>query len=181
MVNPVPFGEYIPGRRLLAKIGLGSFAASFLPQDLARGEGLIPIGGIGTPICFESTFPMPTRALAARGATLLVTVTNDAWFVGSSELRAHFAAAVFRAVETRRFLIQAANGGISGVIDPRGRILKEVIGDGILLADVVRQQNQSLYTRWGNWPLCAVFSISGLAAGGWRINKRRRRVLAARR
>jgi apolipoprotein N-acyltransferase len=172
MVNPVPFGEYIPGRRLLTKIGLGSFAASFLPQDLARGEGLIPIKGIGTPICFESTLAAITRGFAANGATLLATVTNDAWFVGSSELKAHFACAVFRAVENRRFLIQAANGGVSGIVSPRGQILKTVIGEGILLGDVVRQQDQSLYTRWGNGLLYAVLSISGLTAAAWRIKKR---------
>ena len=173
MVYPVPFGEYIPGRRLLAKIGLGSFAASFLPQDLARGEGLIPIGGIGTPICFESTFPMPTRALAARGATLLVTVTNDAWFVGSSELRAHFAAAVFRAVETRRYLIQAANGGISGIIDPRGRILREVTGKGMILAEVMPRKDRSLYTHWGEWPLYLVFAAGALLTLAVRRKTRR--------
>ncbi len=172
MVHPVPFGEYIPGRGLLEKIGLGQFAASLLSRDLARGEGFVPIGGLGTPICFESTFPTAARALAGRGASLLVTVTNDAWFAGSSELRSHFAAAVFRAVETRRTLIQVANGGVSGIVDPRGRILREVVGEGILLADVVRQQKRSLYTRWGNWPLYAVLGTSGLAAAGWRTRKR---------
>lgn len=162
MVYPVPFGEYIPGRRLLAKIGLGSFAASFLPQDLARGEGLTPIGGIGTPICFESTLPAITRGFAANGATLLVTVTNDAWFAGSSELKAHFAAAVFRAVENRRYLIQAANGGISGVINPRGRILQETVREGILIAEVARRKERSLYTQWGEWPLYWVFAAGAL-------------------
>ncbi|MCK4600599.1 apolipoprotein N-acyltransferase, partial [Candidatus Bipolaricaulota bacterium] len=173
MVYPVPFGEYIPGRRLLAKIGLGSFAASFLPQDLARGEGLIPIGGIGTPICFESTLPAVTRGFAANGATLLATVTNDAWFVGSSELRAHFACAVFRAVENRRYLIQAANGGISGIIDPRGRILREVTGEGIISAEVVQREDRSLYTHWGEWPLYLVFAAGALLTLAVRRKTRR--------
>jgi len=53
MVHPVPFGEYIPGRSLLKRIGLGRFADAFLARDLARGEGYVPVGGIGTPICFE--------------------------------------------------------------------------------------------------------------------------------
>ncbi len=172
MVHPVPFGEYIPGRGLLERIGLGQFANSFLSQDLARGEGYVPVGGIGTPICFEATFPTAARALVRNGAALLVTVTNDAWFAGSSELRAHFAAAVFRAVETRRTLIQAANWGISGVVDPRGRILREVVGEGILLAEVARQQDQSLYTRWGNGLLYLVLGIGGLFTLAWRIGKR---------
>jgi len=172
MVHPVPFGEYIPGRGLLRRIGLGRVAASLLSRDLARGEGFVPIGGIGTPICFESIFPTAARTLVRNGATLLVTVTNDAWFTKSSELRAHFAAVVFRAVETRRTVIQAANGGVSGIVDSRGCILKEVIGEGILPANVVQQQTPSLYTRWGNWPLCAVLGISGLAATIWRMRKR---------
>jgi len=172
MVHPVPFGEYIPGRSLLKRIGLGRFADAFLARDLARGEGYVPVGGIGTPICFESTFPTAARALVKNGATLLVTVTNDAWFTKSSELRAHFAAAVFRAVETRRTLIQAANAGVSGFVDPRGRILREVVGEGILLAEVARQQDQSLCTRWGNGLLYLVLGIGGLFTLAWRIGKR---------
>jgi len=171
MVHPVPFGEYIPGRGLLEGIGLGRFADSFLSQDLARGEGHVPVNGIGTPICFEATFPTAARALVRNGAALLVTVTNDAWFAGSSELRAHFAAAVFRAVETRRTLIQAANGGVSGIVDPRGRILNEVIGEGVLFADVAQQESKSLYSQRGNSILYVVLGASSLAALVWRTRR----------
>jgi len=171
MVHPVPFGEYIPGRGLLERIGLGRFANSFLAQDLARGEGYVPVGGIGTPICFEATFPAAARALVRNGAALLVTVTNDAWFAGSSELRVHFAAAVFRAVGTLRTLIQAANWGISGVVDPRGRILNEVIGEGILSADVVQQESRSLYAQRGNSILYVILGASGLAAMVWKTKR----------
>jgi len=171
MVHPVPFGEYIPGRGLLERIGLGRFANSFLSQDLARGEGYVPVDGIGTPICFEATFPTAARALVKNGAVLLVTVTNDAWFTGSSELRAHFAAAVFRAVETRRTLIQAANGGVSGIVDPHGRILDEVIGEGILFADVVQQESKSLYSQRGNSILYVVLGTSSLAAMVWKTKR----------
>ena len=172
MVHPVPFGEYIPGRGFLEWIGLGRFAASFLAQDLAKGKAFVPIGNIGTPICFESTFPAGARALVKNGATLLITVTNDAWFVSSSELRAHFAAGVFRAVENRRFLIQAANGGLSGVVDPRGRILKERIGEEIIRTEVTRFKSKSLYTQWGNALLYAVLGTGGLAATVWRMRTR---------
>ena len=118
MVRPVPFGEYIPGRSILEKIGLGAWARSFLPLDLSRGDGYVPLAEFGTPICFESTFSSPARQLTKNGAQLLVTVTNDAWFNESSELAAHFSCAVFRAVENRRWVIQSANGGISGIISP---------------------------------------------------------------
>ena len=172
MVHPVPFGEYIPGRSFIDRIGLGRFAASFLPVDLARGHTFSPLGGIGTPICFESTFPTPARRFVRNGANLLVTVTNDAWFGTSSELAAHFAFAVFRAVENRRYLIQAANGGISGVVDPKGRIMKTMHGEGILSAEVQRESDRSPYSTVGEWPLYACFGFVVLLAlierGGWR-------------
>jgi apolipoprotein N-acyltransferase len=168
MVHPVPFGETIPGRNLLERIGLKRFIASFLPQDLSRGEGFFPIEGIGTPICFESTFPTAARELTRQGATILVTVTNDAWFVKSSELNAHFANAIFRAVETRRYLVQAANGGVSGVVDPRGRIIAEEVGERIVRASVSHVEGRSIYTRWGEWPLYLLFALVGLATVVWK-------------
>jgi len=159
MVRPVPFGEYIPGRRLLETIGLGNWAKSFLPLDLSRGDGYTPLSRFGTPICFESTFASPARQLVRNGAQLLITPTNDAWFNESSELHAHFACAVFRAVENRRFTIQSANGGISGFISPKGTIIASLDGEGVLCEDVVLQTTQSLYTRWGDWIVVVLASL----------------------
>ncbi len=163
MVRPVPFGEYIPGRGLLKAIGLGPWARALLPLDLSRGTGYEPLDGIGTPICFESTFPTASRRLTQAGAALLVTVTNDAWFAGSSELRAHFATAVFRAVENRRSIVQAANGGISGIVDPRGRILSETSEETVTRRDVRLSTARSAYTRWGDAPFVVVMGC--MAAG----------------
>jgi len=171
MVRPVPFGEYIPGRSILESIGLGSWAHSLLPLDLSRGKVYTPLDRFGTPICFESTFSTPSRRFAADGASLLVIVTNDAWFAGSSELRAHFAAAVFRAVETRRWVVQAANGGISGFVSPRGKIHSETLEEGVSTAHVFLADEPSTYTRWGDGPL-----IGGLgAAAGILLIRRRSR------
>jgi apolipoprotein N-acyltransferase len=156
MVRPVPFGEYIPGRGVLEAIGLGEWTRALLPLDLTRGTGYGPLDGIGTPICFESTFPTAARRLTQRGASLLVTVTNDAWFAGSSELQAHFASAVFRAVENRRAVVQAANGGISGFVDPRGRILSETSEEKVSTGDVRLVTARSIYTRWGDAPFLLV-------------------------
>jgi apolipoprotein N-acyltransferase len=163
-VRLVPFGEYVPARGIFERLGLGPLFDSLLPANLAPGKEFAPIGQIGTPICFETTFPGPARAFAARGATLLVTVTNDAWFLRSSELREHFAAAVFRAVETRRFLAQAANGGISGFVDARGRIREKWVGEGILVDRVALREERSLYTRWGDSALYVLFALGGGAA-----------------
>lgn len=162
MVRPVPFGEYIPGRRIWEAIGLKRLADSFLPYDLSRGNRYSPLSGIGTPICFESTFTSPSRCFAKNGATLLVIVTNDAWFAGSSELEAHFAGTVFRAVENRRFILQAANGGISGIIDPEGKVIGSTKKEGVLTGSVSRSSRLSLYTEWGDIPFLLLVGI-GLA------------------
>jgi len=160
MVRPVPFGEYIPGRALLERIGLGTWTRRLLPLDLSRGAEYEPLEGYGTPICFESVFPTAARAFVRNGATLLVTVTNDAWFNGSSELRAHFAAAVFRAVETRRWTVQVANGGVSGVVDAVGRIRSAFIGEGVVVErGVQRMSVVSLYARWGDGPLLIAMAL----------------------
>jgi len=160
-VHPVPFGEYIPARGLLEAVGLGELFDALLPVDLTPGAGFFPIGELGTPICFETTFPGPARTLAARGATLLVTVTNDAWFEGSSELLEHFAAGVFRAVETRRYLVTSANGGISGIIDAQGRILKEETKEKVTLGEVARRTDRSVYSSWGAGLFYGLLALGG--------------------
>ncbi len=160
MVHPVPFGEVIPGRSLWASIGLKELVDSFLPMELTPGDSHTPVDGIGSPICFESTLPVASRFFAINGACLLAIVTNDAWFAGSSELEAHFACAVFRAVESRRYVLQAANGGICGVIDQRGRIIISQIEEGVLSAEVIKLTGKSFYTRYGDLPLYILFGVS---------------------
>ena len=175
MVRPVPFGEYIPGRAILEAIGLGPWARSLLPLDLSRGSSYDPIDGIGTPICFESTFPTASRRLASAGAMLFVTVTNDAWFAGSSELRAHFSTAVFRAVENRRSVVQAANGGVSGFVDLHGRILSETSAETISTETVRLSTSRSIYTQWGDGPLVVLSACVAFGLLGLRLVRRNRR------
>ncbi|MGB2982856.1 MAG: apolipoprotein N-acyltransferase [Candidatus Bipolaricaulia bacterium] len=174
MVRPVPFGEYVPGRRIWEAIGLGRLVDSFLPVDLTPGEAFAPLDGIGTPICFESTFPDPARRLVENGAQILAIVTNDAWFVGSSELEAHFAAAVFRAVETRRFVVQAANSGVSGLVDPKGRILAATKREEVLHGTVYARTDRALYARWGDLPLLLLLGAGGLAFIAIRVRREKR-------
>ncbi|MCK5827266.1 apolipoprotein N-acyltransferase [Candidatus Bipolaricaulota bacterium] len=163
MVHPVPFGEYIPGRSLLERIGLGSWAQSFLPMDLSRGDNYMPLEATyGTPICFESTFPLPSQKLTQNGAQALITVTNDAWFDESSELVTHFASAVFRAVENRRWVIQSANGGITGIVDPRGHIVEWIHAEGVLASGIQLREEMSFYTQYGDW---LVLLVACLLAG----------------
>jgi apolipoprotein N-acyltransferase len=162
MVHPFPFGEVIPVRSLWESIGLKRLVDSFLPVELTPGTSHTPVDGIGSPICFESMLPAASRAFAAGGATLLAVVTNDAWFDESSELPAHFAGAVFCAVSTRRYLIQAANMGISGAIDPRGQIMIQTQKEQATSVTVSRLTAKSVYTRFGDIPLYILFVV-GLA------------------
>jgi apolipoprotein N-acyltransferase len=78
---------------------------------------------LGIQICYEIIFPKLSRLMAQNNAALLINITNDAWYGRSSAPYQHFSMAIFRAVENRRALIRAANTGISGFIDPAGRIV----------------------------------------------------------
>lgn len=155
----VPFStEYFPGKSLLRRLGL----FNLIPVgdrlgliDPGRGHRTLQtdIGQIATPICFESIFPRIGRSFVRDGANLIVIVTNDAWFKTSWALPQHFAKAVFRAVETRRDVIQAANSGISGIVDAQGHItIRSGINERTVLEGTVRSHDrETLYTRWGDW------------------------------
>ncbi len=126
-IKLVPFGEYIPLKKVLFFInklteGVGDFSSgkSYDPLRTESGDG-----SYGLLICFESIFPRIAAATARSGATLLVVMTNDGWFGRTSAPFQHFDMARFRAVENRLFLIRSANTGVSGFIDPNGRVLNK--------------------------------------------------------
>jgi apolipoprotein N-acyltransferase len=137
----VPFGEYIPFKSsllfFLDKLveGIGDFEAgtgpavlTFTPSPLSAAASKTdtptrPIN-FGVAICYEVIFPNLVRQFAANGAEFLVTVTNDAWFGASSAAAQHFSMVVFRSVENHLAFARAANTGISGFIDPFGRIVE---------------------------------------------------------
>ena len=123
----VPFGEYVPFKKWLPFLGkivaqIGDFSAGKVGQTLPwRREQL------GVLICYEIIFPGLSRAMVKNGASILVNITNDAWFGKTSGPYQHFSMSVFRAVESRRSLIRAANTGISGFIDPSGKVVERPI------------------------------------------------------
>lgn len=137
----VPFGEYIPLKSsllfFLDKLveGIGDFEAGTGPTVLtltpkprpaaAGTAGTVPRPiNFGVAICYEVIFPNLVRQFAANGAEFLVTVTNDAWFGASSAASQHFSMVVFRSVENHLAFARSANTGISGFIDPFGRIVE---------------------------------------------------------
>jgi apolipoprotein N-acyltransferase len=118
----VPFGEYVPLKDTLSFLApLVEAAADFSPGEVKKP---VPCNGtkIGTLICFESIFPDLSRQQTRAGASLLVNLTNDAWYGRSSAPWQHLSMAVFRSVENRRSLTRSANTGVSGFIDPLGRM-----------------------------------------------------------
>ncbi len=104
-------------------------------------------------ICFESYFSRLSRKFTNEGAQFLVTVTNDSWFSQPVALKQHFAQSVFRAVENRKWAIQVADTGITGVIDPYGRVIKKVPirKKGESVFSVVPNKERTFYDRFGNW------------------------------
>ena len=122
-VHLVPYGEYVPFRSLfpfLEKLVVGV-------GDFRSGKGYYPLlmdgEKIGVLICFEGIFPEISREYGKRGASLLVNITNDAWFDRTSAPYQHLSMTVFRAVENRVSIARAANTGISAIIGPTGEIL----------------------------------------------------------
>ena len=154
----VPFGEYIPLRKLLfffQKLTEGS------PEDFSTGKApsMFPVEGtlVSPSICYEAIFPMLIRDTVLGGATVLVNATNDAWFGDTVAPHQHLAMARLRSVEMRRPMIRAANSGISAIIDSHGRIVawEGLFRKGIVVGDIQPGTGMTLYVKTGN-----LFSIS---------------------
>ena len=121
-VHLVPYGEYVPLRNVFPFIqgltaGIGDFSTGngYFPLSLADRK-------IGVLICYEAILPFAARMYKNESAELLVNITNDAWFGSTSAPYQHLSMTIFRAVETRLYLVRAANTGISAIVDPRGHI-----------------------------------------------------------
>jgi len=123
-IHLVPFGEYVPLKKLLFFIGplveaVSDFTAGTDPDVLDLGNGV----RAGVSICYESIYPGLARDFANNGANLLMVITNDAWFGTSSAAFQHYEMGVMRAIENGRYLVRAANTGITAAVDPYGRVL----------------------------------------------------------
>jgi apolipoprotein N-acyltransferase len=124
-----------------------------------------------TPICFEDTFGYLSRNFIKAGADVIVNVTNDSWSGAVSSEVQHMGMAVFRTVENKRSMVRSANGGITCIIDPNGKILKELepFVAGYLVGDVpVYNQRVTIYELWGDYfgVLAMIVSIMLLLGKG---------------
>ncbi len=167
-IHLVPFGEYIPLRKLLFFIesSIGEGIGNFKPGKEIFNFSL-PQGKFGLLICFEIIFPDLCRRFVKGGSNFLVTITNDAWFGRTSAPYQHFSIAVFRAVENRVFIARAANTGISGFIDPKGKIMQQgdIFTEEVLNGTIRIMKGKTFYTLYGDvfaW-ICSGLSILLLA------------------
>jgi apolipoprotein N-acyltransferase len=162
-IHLVPYGEYVPLRRLFPFIEkLVVSIGDFVPGD----EYVVmksPFARIAPLICYEIIFPGLVRKFVNHGADMIVTITNDAWFGRTSAPYQHFSMAVLRAVENRAPVVRAANTGISGFIDSRGRIIKrgDIFTEETLTGEVTLRREKTFYTRYGDLFafLCIIITI----------------------
>ncbi len=161
----VPFGEYFPVPSIVREwMRLKSLPHS----DFASGDADQPplrVAGqkIGVTICYEDAYGSSQLA-ALDEATLLINVTNDAWFGHSTARYQHLQISRMRALEVGRGLIRAANDGISAIIDAQGRLVRQLpsFKSEVLTGLVQPRSGLTFYARVGNWPvisLCAILLL----------------------
>lgn len=164
-VHLVPFGEYVPPwAEMVTTEALVREVGRFTPGQTAT---LLPsVVPLGVSICYEVVFPGHSAAAVKGGAEILVTLTNDGWYGHSWAPDQHFAQVRLRAAENRRWFARAALTGISGFVDPYGRVAErlEVGGQGFLIADLTPIRTVTPRARWGDWwfVLCAIGAVGVL-------------------
>ncbi len=153
-VKLVPFGEYVPFRRGLDWIS----ATHQIPVDRTPGTTirLLSLPGlppIGTPICYENSFPSIDRTMVRRGAGFLIVVINNASYERTAASEQHLQMSRLRAVENGRWVVHAAVSGISAVIDHTGAVLQSrgLFEPATMRSAVVASRRTTLYTRLGDW------------------------------
>jgi len=159
-VHLVPFGEYIPLKKLFSFLKpvatIGDFEAGKTANPLTMGSWkMAPL------ICFEDIFPEPSRTMVRQGAHFLINITNDAWYGHTSAAYQHLALAQFRSVETRRAMVRATNTGVTAVIDPTGKVvnISPIFEQSVVVHQVPMLVKQTVYTKLGDWFIVACFLL----------------------
>jgi apolipoprotein N-acyltransferase len=172
----VPFGEFFPVPEFVRgwMRGLDLFYVDFVPG--AADQGALSAAGerLGATICYEDAYAAEQRAVL-RDATLLVNVSNDAWFGDSSAPHQHLEITRMRALEAGRWLMRATNTGLTALIGPDGRVAARApqFVPTVLTGTVEARTGLTPYARWGNGPVLAL-CVATLLGWAWR----RRRVAA---
>jgi len=170
-IHLVPFGEYVPFQRALFFVGpLVEAVSAFTPGERVI---MLPVREhmVSTAICYEVTYPSQAREAVRQGSELLTTITNDAWYGESSAAYQHFEMAAMRAVEQGRYLVRAANTGVSGIIDPYGRVLirTQLFETVAVVGEARFVQERTVYARIGDLValVATVLTVLALGVAAW--------------
>jgi apolipoprotein N-acyltransferase len=165
-IKLVPFGEFFPLQRWIAIAA--PLVQRFVPFSSGTGPVMLPVGShrASTAICYEVVFPELARDAVAAGSELLTTITNDGWYGYSSAPYQHWELASMRAIEQGRYLARAANTGISGIVDPYGRIVTrsgifEQVG---LVGEARFLTSRTVYSQIGDVIAYVAIALTVLAA-----------------
>jgi apolipoprotein N-acyltransferase len=190
-IRLVPFGEYVPWRPVLGRF-VPTIVGDFTPGKEAvvnllrlgaeravimTGEGGPPTPAIerttnyvrvGSFVCYEAAYPNLVRRFAQNGATLLVNVSNDAWFGNTAGARQHLMHAMMRAIENDRDLLRVTNSGISALATADGRAVDPLpmFTSGAQVWQARSRSVRTFYTRRGDYFAigCAILAVAVLAA-----------------
>ncbi len=170
-IHLVPFGEYVPFQRALFFVGpLVEAVSAFTAGERVT---LLPVREhmVSTAICYEVAYPSQAREAVRQGSELLTTITNDAWYGESSAAYQHFEMAAMRAVEQGRYMVRAANTGVSGIIDPYGRVLirTNLFETTAVVGEARFVQERTLYARIGDLValVATVLTVLALGVAAW--------------
>lgn len=154
----VPFGEYIPLSGLLYWV-LPEAQKDVANGSLSAGQaGQQPIKikdrNLAVAICYEVAYPNITRKNAIQSDALM-TISNDAWFTGTTGPWQHLQMVQMRAKENGRWFIRATNTGITAIINPQGYITQQVPQDvaTVLRGELPSMTGRTLYNRLGDYPI----------------------------
>jgi len=152
----VPFGEYLPMADIITTVLPFLADINMLNSSLSPGEDTnlfnTEMGTIGGLVCFDSIYDSLSRDSVSDGADLLILSTNDSWYKDSAAVYQHNGHAVLRAIENGRYLIRAANTGISTILSPYGDIMASLdpLETGYIVGEVAMAPTTTLYTTLGN-------------------------------
>ena len=171
-VRLVPFGEYVPLRSLIEPL-----APDYLPaRDMRRGDSPAvldtPVGRLGVSISWEIFFEDRARDAIGNGGEVLLNPTNGASYWLTIVQTQQVASSRLRALETGRWVVQAAPTGFSAFVDPDGNVYQRtgVSQQKVIQAPVELRSGQTLATRVGPWPMIAL-ALTAIAAA-WMFRTR---------
>ena len=154
--NPVPFGEFVPFRKVVMTLVPPLAEINTLAEDIPAGEDSVvfdlELGNVGSLICFDSIYERNAFDSVDNGAQILAVSTNDSWFTDSRGVWMHHAQSQLRAIETGRYVVRAANTGVSSVINERGEVLESLapLQTGYVMETAYLSDRATVYSVIGN-------------------------------